>query len=94
MKLVPQFTGRCRFCGCAAGEDEAQACNTASGKCVWFDKQRTVCSGEPCVRRFGQERATVRAEFKAKNRKRTPAEIHQLIREERKQRRKRKAGAA
>lgn len=88
MKLYPQFTGRCRYCGCAASEDESKACNTAAGKCHWFDKERTVCSAEPCVRRFGQEKATIRAEFKAKNRKRTPPEIEEIKREERRQRRK------
>jgi hypothetical protein len=88
MKAMPQFTGRCRFCGCTAAEDESQACNRAGGKCVWLDSSRTVCNAEPCVRRLGIEQAKARQTFRAMNRKRTPPEIEAIKREERKQRRK------
>ncbi len=90
MKARPPFTGKCRFCGCGSSEDEASACNTVGGKCHWFDFERTVCSAERCVRAFGQERAKLKAE---RNRKRTPAEIHALMMEERKSRRRKSAKA-
>jgi len=94
MSPRPKFTGYCRFCGCTSSEDEANACNTTGGKCHWFDYERTVCSAEPCIRAFGNERAKFKAERAEKDRKRTPAEIHALIMQERKDRRKKKAGAA
>ena len=75
----PKFTGVCRFCGCSSAQDESRACNTVGGKCHWFDFERTVCSSEPCVRKWGAERRAIKAERKARERKKTPAEIHALI---------------
>lgn len=94
MTARAKFTGVCRFCGCSSSEDEANACNTAGGKCHWFDFERTVCSAEPCVREFGRERAKFKAERKERDRKRTPGQVHAMILQERRDRRKKKAGAA
>jgi len=91
----PKFTGICRFCKCSASEDESRACTTPTGDpCHWFDFERTTCSSPACVRAWENERAKFKAERAEESRKKTPAEIHALIREERKARRRKKAGAA
>lgn len=95
MSPRPKFTGVCRFCGCGAAEDESKACTTPTGDpCHWHDYQRTTCSNPPCVRAWETWYKNFKDERKEKNRKRTPAEIHALILQERKDRRKKKSGAA
>ena len=88
-----KFTGVCRFCKCTSSEDESNACNVVGGKCHWFDFARSVCSAEPCLRAWSREREEIKAARKERDRKRTPAEIHQMIMD-RKRGRKSKAGAA
>ncbi|MGC1781242.1 MAG: hypothetical protein WA708_01850 [Acidobacteriaceae bacterium] len=77
----PAFTGVCRFCGCGASEDESHACTTPTGDlCHWHDFERTVCSNPPCIVAFDRERAQFKADRDRRNKKKTPAEIHALIR--------------
>lgn len=73
-----ETTGRCRFCGCDPVEGP---CRLPDGdECGWYDAARTVCSGPPCARAYERLRGIADAERKAAKRKRTPAEIHGLIR--------------
>ena len=73
--------GRCRFCRCAG-----DSCRLPDGeRCGWLTMERTVCSSPPCLRaHFAQ---VARHSAKA-TRKRTPGEIHQLMQQERRERRR------
>ncbi|MHB8303637.1 MAG: hypothetical protein ACYDC6_12480 [Acidobacteriaceae bacterium] len=71
------FTGFCRVCKCS----EATPCTTPTGDaCHWWSYDRTVCSNPPCVRSLQRELAQAKASAKVRNKKKTPAEIHALIR--------------
>lgn len=74
--------GVCRFCSIT--EDQIDG-----DKHCWLGPSRTVCNGPPCVRAHYAERDRAELAKKKANRKRTPAEIHQLMIEERRERRRR-----
>ena len=75
--------GICQFCGIT--DDEVDGCRIA-----WVNNERTCCSKSACVRERNRK-ARRRAE---KPRPRTPADIHQLIKDEAKARRARYREAA
>lgn len=71
------WSGTCRLCGCT----EMQRCTTPTGEpCYWFSADRTVCSNPPCVRRFTGELAQQKSDAQKRSRKKSPGEIHDLIR--------------
>lgn len=77
MTTTAETTGRCRFCGC---DPLAEPCRVPGGdECGWYDAARTGCSAPPCVRAYERLRGIAKAEQKASQRRRTPAEIHALI---------------
>ncbi len=87
--------GRCRFCKCT----ESNACTLPDGDpCSWFAADRTVCTAPACIAAFfiEQRRAMAMADKRAK--KRTPGQIHALMQEEKRARRRaqraKKRGAA
>ena len=65
----------CRYCGCT----EEESCTLANGDtCGWFNRDCSVCTSPACIRK---ETARLRSEAEsAKPQKRTPAQIHALIR--------------
>jgi hypothetical protein len=83
-KPVP---GKCHFCGC-----HGDSCKLATGgddRCTWLGVSRTVCTNPMCIRAHYADRDRVEVAAKKARRKRTPAEIHQLMIEERRERRHR-----
>jgi len=81
--------GVCRFCHCT----ESNACTLPTGDpCSWFDCERTVCSNPACITAFQALQARQQFLHRQATRKKTPAEIHELIR--RRGRKARKHGAA
>jgi len=84
--LIP---GVCRFCHCT----ERNACTLANGDpCSWIDRGRTVCNSPACITAYRALLSRASFEREKATRKRTPAEIHDLIRN--RGRRPRKRGAA
>ena len=85
--------GRCRHCGCT----ELGPCRLEDGEtCVWLDSTRTVCSAPGCIVRERQRLRAREAQMRAaRPRRRTPAEVHEEImregREKRRRARKRRA---
>jgi hypothetical protein len=76
------IAGLCRFCHCT----EQKPCTLPSGdECWWFDKDRTVCTNPQCINAFTCLLAQLRAKAE---RKRTPGDIHRLMQEERRERRR------
>ena len=72
--------GRCRFCRCT----ESDPCRIPGGDtCGWFDKSRTVCTGPACITAYFAEQRRLMAQGSRATRKRTPGQIHQLMKEER-----------
>ncbi len=83
--------GCCRHCGCT----ELGPCRLEDGEtCVWLDSTRAVCSAPGCIVRERQRLRAREARMKAP-RRRTPAEVHEEImreaREKRRRARKRRA---
>ena len=82
--------GRCRYCGCT----ELEPCRLEDGEaCCWLDSTRTVCSAPACIVR---ERGRIaRCLARTMRTRRTPAEVHEQImreaREKRRRARKRRA---
>jgi len=69
--------GVCRFCHCT----ESNACTLPNGDpCSWFDLNRTVCNSPACITAYHALIARQKFAQKQATRKRTPAEIHELIR--------------
>ena len=84
--------GRCRHCGCT----EDRPCRLEDGEtCVWLDSTRTVCSAPGCIVRERKRQAIRVARMARGCRRRTPAEVHEQImreaREKRRRARKRRA---
>jgi hypothetical protein len=65
--------GRCRFCGIT--EDQIDG-----DRHRWLGDSRTVCAKPACIRAHYAEADRRKFEDRQRNRKRTPAEIHELIR--------------
>lgn len=90
--------GTCCFCRCT----EDNACKLPTGDpCGWLDSTRTVCTGPACISAWFALQRRLMAEGSRATRKRSPGQIHELIREERNARRraararlKQKRGAA
>jgi hypothetical protein len=80
MTSVP---GMCRHCGCT----EDSPCRLSEGDtCCWFNRERTVCSSPACIK--AEEARVARI---PKPRKRTPADINELIRRGNRKPKKRRA---
>lgn len=86
--VPPPVPGVCRFC--KVKEDQVDG-----DKLSWHCTDRTCCSNYACVRQHWAEidRAK-RIRTTTANRKRTPAEIHQLILDEKRAKRRRYREAA
>ncbi len=69
--------GVCRFCACT----EETPCSTppCGEPCAWADRGRTVCSAPRCLAAWARAKRMAEAERGRLNRKKTPAEIHELI---------------
>jgi hypothetical protein len=65
--------GRCRFCGIT--EDQIDG-----DRHRWLGDSRTVCAKPACIRAHYAEADRRKFEDRQRKRKRTPAEIHELIR--------------
>ena len=63
-------------------------------KLSWHNGRRTCCSKYECVKKYYAQIKRARQEFQSKNRKKTPAEIYELQRQERRARNKRYRDAA
>jgi hypothetical protein len=79
---VSATPGICRFCRIT--EDQIDG-----DKRSWLGPSRTVCNNPSCVRAHYADRDRVEVAAKKSRRKRTSAEIHQLMIEERRERRRR-----
>ncbi len=75
-------SGVCRFCGITDAQVDGD-------KRSWLGASRTVCSAPACIRAHYAERDRAQAEANKARHKRTPAEIHQLMIQERRERRRR-----
>lgn len=72
--------GTCRFCHCT----ESNACKLPDGDpCSWFTADRTVCTSPACLNAYFAEQRRLMAEGSRATRKRTPGQIHELMKEER-----------
>ena len=75
--------GACRFCRCHGPEGD-DPCKVPGGDtCGWLDKTRTVCTGPRCIVAWFAEQRRKSSDAAAKFRKRTPGQIHELMKEER-----------
>jgi hypothetical protein len=87
---MSEFTPEiCRYCGCT----QDTPCKVYSGgennTCGWLHgTNHTCCNAPVCESRFYADKRRAESEAKARNRKRTPAEIEELIQEERRQSRR------
>ena len=80
--------GICKFCGVTDAQIDGD-------KLSWFTPERDVCSKFDCRNRhFAAERERKAAAKRARPRRRTPADIHALIIQERAAKRKRARDAA
>ena len=71
--------GTCQFCKCT----EANACTIPGGdRCSWFDAARTVCTAPACITAYFAQQRRKASEASAKYRKRSPGQIHELMRQE------------
>jgi hypothetical protein len=78
--------GTCRFCGCT----EAKPCKLPDGEsCWWLLASRNCCTAPACISAYyaAREGAALQA-WRARPRKRTPAQIHALKLEERRAKRR------
>ena len=57
--------------------------------CGWLTAERTVCTALPCLTEWAKHLRELERRRREKNRKRSPAEVHQIIIEERRARRRR-----
>jgi hypothetical protein len=73
--------GKCRFCGIT--EDRIDG----DRRC-WLGESRTVCNAPACIRAHYAERDRQKYTDRQRSRKRTPGEIHELIKKERREKRK------
>jgi hypothetical protein len=73
--------GVCRFCGIA--EDQVDG-----DKRRWLGESRTVCDAPACIRAHYAEIDRRKYVDRQKSRKRSPGEIHELIKKERREKRK------
>ena len=77
-------SGICRHCGCREGAP-CRSCQLEHGDVCFTDRTRTVCVASECQRKDADR---VRQLPQARHRRHTPAEIEQIIRQERAARRK------
>jgi hypothetical protein len=85
-------SGVCHFCGVLDEQVDGD-------RIRWADAHRSVCNQPGCLRRFRIEVDREGQRLRAANRRRTPAEVHEQIMKERRERRtaaraRRKAKAA
>jgi hypothetical protein len=81
------ISGVCEYCGVLdAAVDGDKLC--------WHDGRRTCCSKPSCIKQRTVAIRRLREDWKRQQRKKTPAEIHAAIVEERKARNKRYREAA
>jgi hypothetical protein len=77
--------GTCRFCHCT----EADPCRIPGGDtCAWMDGTRTVCTAPACQNAYWAESRRKSSDAAAMFRKRSPAEIHELIKQEKRAKRR------
>ena len=70
--------GQCRFCHCT----EADPCRIPGGDtCAWYIASRDVCTAPGCITAYHAQQNRLAAQT-SRTRKRTPAQIHALIMEE------------
>lgn len=69
--------GICRFCKCT--EESPCGVPPCGEPCAWANRERDVCTNPTCLIRWADERRAQEARSRAAKRKRTPAEIHELI---------------
>lgn len=78
------ISGICRYCRCI----ESNACKLPDGEaCAWFDNERTVCSAPACLAAHFRERE--RRQREQRPRRRSPAEILEIRKQEQLARRRR-----
>jgi hypothetical protein len=78
--------GACRFCRCT----EANACRLPDGEaCAWFDATRTLCSAPACLAAHFRELERARRRANERPRRRSPAEIIEIRKQEQRERRRR-----
>jgi hypothetical protein len=77
-------TGRCRFCRCT----EDNPCRVPGGDtCAWYLKTRDVCTAPACITAYHAQQARLVAQT-SRTKKRTPGQIHALMLEEKRARRR------
>jgi len=87
---APPVPDTCRFCRC----DESHACRLPDGDaCAWFDQERTICSAPACLAAHFRELERERRRREQRPRRRTPAEILEIRKQEQRARRKRARSA-
>lgn len=74
MRPIP---GTCRFCRCT--EDTPCRTPPCGEPCAWANRSRTVCTAPRCMQAWRIEKLKADRERRARNRKPTPGQIHQLI---------------
>lgn len=74
-------SGRCHYCEITDAEVDGD-------KVSWLGARRTVCSKPGCVARFRADTAREEMRVRPQRRRRTPADIHELKREEARSRRR------
>ena len=72
--MTPRLMMRCRHCQCS----DLEPCRLSTGDtCEWFNSDCSVCTSPGCIK---AERARLAAMVPKPLRKKTPADIHALIR--------------
>jgi hypothetical protein len=72
--------GTCKFCHCT----EDDPCRIYGGDtCGWNDGTRTVCTAPGCMNAYFAQQRRLMAQSRRSTRKRTPGQIHALMKEER-----------
>ncbi len=81
---------RCRFCGCTRGDPCRVPPYNEGDECAWLPQAAgNVCSAPQCALRWGdEERVQAKRRADARQKKRAPWQVHALIQQERRERRK------
>ena len=79
--------GVCQFCAITDAEVDGN-------RISWHNGRRTCCSKYDCVKKYHAQIRQARRTFKAAQRKRSPAEIFELQKKERREKNKRHREAA
>lgn len=79
--------GICHYCGVADAQVDGD-------KVCWLDSTRRICNRPPCIQRFHADLERVAGAVARATRRRNSAEIHELIREQAKQKRRQYRAAA